>query len=191
MTLLIIGLVLFLGVHSARIVADDLRTALIARHGERAWKGLYSLLSAAGLVLIVYGYGVARAQPVVLWDLQVAGRYAAVALGLVSFVLFTAVYVPGNAFKARLHHPMVLGAKAWALGHLLANGTLADLLLFGAFLVWAALSFRAARARDRSAGTTYAPATARGTLITAVVGLALGLAFMLWLHAPLIGVQPI
>jgi uncharacterized membrane protein len=191
MTLLVVGLLVFLGMHSARIVAEDARNAFIARRGLGVWKGLYTLVSAVGLVLIVIGYGQARAQPVALWDLQLAGRYAGSALALIAFVFFAAVYVPRNAIKARLHHPMVLGTKLWALGHLLANGTLADLVLFGAFLLWSALSFRAARARDRAAGTSYPAGDVTGTLIALVVGLALGLVFMLWLHAPLIGVRPI
>jgi uncharacterized membrane protein len=191
MTLLVFGLLVFLGAHSARIVAEDARNAFIARRGLGVWKGLYTLVSAAGLVLIVIGYGQARAQPVALWDLQLAGRYAGSALALIAFVLFAAVYVPRNAIKARLHHPMVLGTNLWALGHLLANGTLADLLLFGAFLLWSALSFRAASARDRAAGTSYPAGNVVGTLIALVAGLAVGLVFTLWLHAPLIGVRPI
>jgi uncharacterized membrane protein len=193
MTLLLIGLILFLGVHSVRIVADPWRSAMLARLGEGGWKGLYSLASALGLVLIVYGYGQARLAPVDLWVPPLWTRHLAVALTLPAFVLITAAYVPRNAIKARLGHPMLLGTKLWAGAHLLANGRLADVLLFGAFLVWAALAFRHARRRDRSSPAA-APVVASGlvgTAITLVVGLGFGLLFALRLHAPLIGVAPL
>lgn len=190
MTLLVLGLVLFLGVHSVRIVADDWRSAQIARRGEKAWKGLYTLVSIAGFVLIVWGYGQARAEPVVLWQPPLWTRHLASLFVLLAFVLLAAAYVPRNAIKARLHHPMVAGVKLWAFGHLLANGTLADVLLFGGFLVWAVLCFRAARRRDRAAGTAYPPGTAPATALTLVAGVAAWVVFALWLHAWLIGVRP-
>jgi uncharacterized membrane protein len=105
-------------------------------------------------------------------------------------VLIAAVYVPRNSLKARIGHPMVVGVKVWALSHLLANHTLADLLLFGGFLVWAVLCFRAARRRDRAAGTTYPAGTLQGNLLTVVTGVAGWLVFAMWLHGPLIGVRP-
>ena len=163
MTLLITGLLLFLGVHSVRIVADDFRTAQIARLGANGWKGLFALLSIAGFAMIVWGFGLARQQPVLLWATPSWLRHAASLLTLVAFVLVTAAYVPGNAIKGRLHHPMVLGVKLWAFAHLIANNTLADLLLFGGFLLWAVLSFRAAKSRDRAAGTVYPAGTTSGT----------------------------
>jgi len=190
MSILILGLVLFLGAHSARIVAEDARGRFIARRGEKAWKGLYSLLSIAGFALVVWGYGLARQQPVVLWPAQAWARHLASLLTLVAFVLLAAAYVPGNGIKARLHHPMVLGVKLWALAHLLANNTLADLLLFGSFLLWAVFSFRAARARDRAAKTVYPAGTLSATLIAAVVGLLAWAAFAFWAHWAWIGVRP-
>ena len=190
MGLLILGLVVFLGVHSVRIVADGWRTQFIAQRGEGAWKGLYSVLSLAGFALLVWGYGLARQQPVVLWVPPLGMRHAASLLTLIAFVLLAATYVPRNGIKAKLHHPMVLSVKVWALGHLLANGNLADVLLFGGFLVWAALSFKAARGRDRAAGTTYPAGTAAGTAITVVVGLLAWAGFAFWAHGVLIGVRP-
>lgn len=190
MGVLILGLVLFLGAHSARIVAEGWRARVIAQRGENAWKGLYSLVSLIGLVLLVWGYGLARQQPVVLWVPPVATRHVAALLMLVSFILLTAVYVPRNGIKAWLHHPMVLGVKVWAAAHLLSNGNLADVVLFGAFLLWSVLSFRAARARDRAAGTVYPRGDAFATGITAVVGAVLWLVFSMWLHVWLIGVRP-
>jgi uncharacterized membrane protein len=191
MVLLVLGLVLFLGVHSVRIVADGWRTATIARRGEGAWKGLYSLVSVAGLVLIVWGYGLARQEPVLLWTPPRGMNHAAALLTLIAFVLLAATYVPRNHIKARLHHPMVAGVKIWAFAHLISNGTLADVLLFGSFLGWAVLSFAAARRRDRAQGTDYAAGTGGGTVLTLVAGVAAWAVFAFWAHAWLIGVRPL
>jgi uncharacterized membrane protein len=190
MTLLIVGLVLFLGAHSVRIFAEGYRTRMIARLGANGWKGAYSLVSIAGFVLLVWGYGAAREQPLVLWSPPLAMRHLASLLTLAAFVLLAAAYVPGNAIKARVHHPMVLGVKTWALAHLLANQTLADLLLFGAFLLWAVLDFRAARARDRAAGTSYAPGRGVPTIVAIGIGLVAWAAFAFWAHGAWIGVKP-
>lgn len=191
MWFLVLGLVLFLGVHSVRIVADGWRTQALARVGEGPWKGLYSLVSAVGLALIVWGYGLARQQPVVLWVPPLGMRHAAALLTLLAFVLLVAAYVPRNAIKARLHHPMVLGVKVWALAHLLSNGNLADVLLFGSFLLWAVLGFRAARQRDRALGAVYAAGGAAGTAAAVVVGAVAWAGFAFWGHAWLIGVAPL
>ena len=190
MIALIAGLLLFLGVHSTRIVADDWRRGLIERRGEGTWKGVYSLLSIAGFVLLIWGYGQARQQPVVLWPSPTWTRYLAALLVLVSFVLIAAAYVPRNRIKARLHHPMVLGVKVWALAHLLANNTLADLLLFGGFLVWAVFSFRAARRRDREQRTVYPLGTAGGTVAAVFAGIAAWAVFAFWAHEWMFGVRP-
>jgi uncharacterized membrane protein len=190
MTLLILGLVLFLGVHSVRVFADGWRSGVRARMGENTYKGLYSLVSAVGLGLIIWGYGAARAEPVLLWLPPIWTRHLAALLTLPAFVLLVAAYVPGNAIKAKLHHPMVLGVKTWALAHLLSNGMLADLLLFGGFLLWAALSFRAARARDRAAGTVYPPGRAGPTGVAMAVGVVAWAGFAFWAHGALIGVKP-
>jgi uncharacterized membrane protein len=190
MTLLILGLVIFLGVHSSRVFAEDWRSAQRTRMGEKAWKGGYSLASLLGLVLLVWGYGLARQTPVPLWTPSIGLRHLASLLTVVAFVLLAAAYVPRNSIKARIGHPMVAGVKLWALSHLLANHTLADLLLFGGFLVWAVLCFRAARARDRAAGTVYPAGTMQGNLITVGAGLVAWAVFAMWLHAPLIGVKP-
>jgi uncharacterized membrane protein len=190
MTLLVLGLVLFLGIHSSRVVAEGARQRFIAQRGANAWKGMYTVVSVVGLALIVWGYGQARQEPVVLWGSPLWVRHLASLLTLASFVLLAAAYVPRNAIKARLGHPMVLGVKAWALAHLVANNTLADLLLFGGFLLWAVLSFRAARARDRAAGVMAASGQASRTAVTVVAGLLAWAAFAFWAHGAWIGVRP-
>ncbi len=190
MTYLILGLLLFFGTHSIRIVADGWRAAQLARLGEPRWKGLYSLASAVGLGLVVWGYGLARAEPVALWDPPAWTRHAAALLTLPAFFLIAAAYVPGNRIKAAVGHPMVAGVKVWALSHLVSNGTLADVLLFGAFLVWAALDLRSARRRDRAAGIRYPEGTAARDSLTIAIGLAAWALFAGVLHAWLIGVRP-
>jgi uncharacterized membrane protein len=190
MEMLIAGLVVFLGVHSLRMVAGGWRERMQSALGAGAWKGLYSLLSLLGLALIVWGFDMAREQPVVLWSPPAGLRHAASLLTLVAFVLLAAAYVPGNGIKARLHHPMVLGVKAWALAHLLSTGMLAHLLLFGSFLVWSVFNFSASRRRDRREGVQYAPARLPATAITVVLGIAAWAAFSFGLHGLLIGVKP-
>ena len=185
-----LGLLIFLGVHSVRIVADPWRTRMLARLGEGAWKGSYALLSALGFALIVWGYAQARQQPLALWPPQGWARHLAGLLTLIAFVLVTAAYVPGNGVKARLHHPMVLGVKVWALAHLMANHTLADLLLFGGFLLWAVLCFRSARRRDAAAGTVYPPGQASRTVVTVVAGTVAWAVFAMVVHAAWLGVRP-
>jgi uncharacterized membrane protein len=186
----VVGLVLFLGMHSSRVFAEPARGRFIAQRGEMAWKGVYSVVSLFGLVLIVVGYGAAREAPVLLWSPPTAMRHIAALLTLIAFVLLAAAYVPRNALKARLHHPMVLGVKIWAFAHLVANQFLHDVLLFGGFLVWAVLSFRAARQRDRAAGTVYPAGTMAGTLATVVVGVIAWAVFAFWAHGALFGVRP-
>lgn len=190
MPYLIGGLVIFLGVHSVRIVADGWRTKTLARMGEGTYKGIYSALSLLGFALIIYGFGLARETPVVLWTPPVGMRHASSLLTLVAFILLTAAYVPHNGIKARLHHPMVLGVKFWALAHLLSNGNLAHVLLFGAFLAWSVLDFIASRRRDRAMGTQYAAATLPATALTVAAGGLAWMAFTLYLHGWLIGVRP-
>ncbi len=188
MTLLILGLILFIGIHSIRIGADEWRNTQIARFGKTIWKVGYSIVSIVGIVLIVLGFGMARQDPIFLWIPPAGMRHLAALFVLIAFILIAAAYVPRNHMRARLHHSMVLGIQAWALGHLLANGTLADVILFGSFLIWASLSFKAARQRDQVNGASYGLGTITGTSISIVVGFIVWLAFVLKLHTLLIGV---
>jgi uncharacterized membrane protein len=190
MAALVLGLVLFLGVHSVRIVGEGWRTATMESFGEKEYKLLYSVLSIAGFVLLVWGYGLARQQPAVLWaPPPVWVRHVASLLTLVAFVLLAAAYVPGNQIKAKLRHPMVLGVKVWAFAHLIANNTLADLVLFGSFLLWAVLDFRSARKRDSTLVTVLDGTPAR-TVVTVVVGGVAWAVFAFWAHRVVIGVSP-
>lgn len=190
MLYLILGLVLFLGIHSTRIFADPWRTRQIERFGKNGWKGIYTLISLTGFVLIIWGYGEARTAPVDLYNPPVWTRHLAALLTLPAFVLLIAGQVPGNHFKARVGHPMYLGTKFWALAHLLANGRLADVLLFGGFLVWAVAGFVVSRKRDKANGVVYAPGQASRTVIATVVGVGAWVGFAMWAHAAWIGVRP-
>jgi uncharacterized membrane protein len=190
MVALIAGMILFLGVHSVRIVADDWRTRQIALRGERAWKGIYSIASLAGFVLLVWGFGQARSEPVVLWIAPVWTRHLAALLTLPAFVLIAAGNMPGTRIKAKVGHPMVAGVKLWAFAHLLANGRLADVVLFGGFLAWAVVDFIASRRRDRVAGVRYPAGSAAGDVRAVVVGVVGWALFAFLLHGWLIGVKP-
>lgn len=190
MLLLLLGLVLFLGVHSVRIVAEGWRNAQRARLGANTYKGLYSLVSAAGLVLIVWGFGAARGDSAQIWLPPGWLRHVAALLVAVSFVLVTAAYVPANRIKAKLHHPMILGVKTWAVAHLLANGRVVDVVLFGAFLAWAVIDFSDSRRRDRASGTIYPPGRLGPTVVAIVTGLVAWAVFGQYLHGWLFGVRP-
>ena len=189
MLMLIFGLVLFLGVHSLAIVAPGWRAAQIARRGEKTWKGIYAIVSLAGFVLLVYGYGQARLSPLVLYTPPAAMRHLALLLMLPVFVLLFASSLPGR-IRTATRHPMLLATKLWATAHLLANGTLADVLLFGGFLAWAVADRISLKHRATSAG----PAAAGKPLndvIAVAGGLALYVVFLLWGHRWLIGVSPL
>lgn len=190
MTILILGLILFLGLHSIRIFAEDWRNATRARIGLIAWRILYSLISLTGFLLIVWGYSLSREAPIVIWTPPPATRHIAALLAVIAFVFMAAAYIPRNGIKAKIHHPMTLGVKTWALAHLIANGTLHDILLFGGFLAWAILLFRASRKRDAALGTNYPAGNGGATALTILAGVIGAGVFAMWLHAPLIGVRP-
>ena len=191
MTYLILGLIIFVGAHSLRIFADGWRSQMVARLGEMPWKGLNSVISLVGFVLIVMGYGLARQAPVILWQPPFWISHLVSLLMLIAFILLIAAYVPGNGIKAKIGHPMVVSVKIWAFSHLLANGNLADLILFGVLLIWAVLSFRAARQRDQREGVVRPKGKLLSTLITVVVGAGVWVWFVFQGHAWLIGVRPL
>ncbi len=191
MTFLVLGLVVFLGTHSLRMLAGEWRSAQVARLGEQKWKGLVSLVAIAGFVLLVWGFGQARMATVVVWDPPAWTRGAASLLLLPAFVLIVAGNVRGTRMKAAVGHPMVLGTLLWALAHLMATRTLADVVLFGSFLAWALVDFVAARRRDRAAGTVYPPGSLGRDALVVAIGAVAWAVFGYWLHGWLIGVRPI
>ena len=186
MTLLILGLLIFLGVHSVSIVAPGWRDAQAARLGEMGWKGTYTVLAIVGFALLVYGYGQARQAPVVLYTPPAALRHVALLLMLPVFVLLLAAYLPGR-IKSAAKHPMLLATKLWATAHLLANGNLADVLLFGGFLAWA-VADRISMKRRVARPVPGAPAGRLNDVIAVVGGLALYGLFVKVGHVWLIGV---
>ena len=190
MTPLIAGLVLFLGLHSVRIVADPWRESVIARIGRNPWRAVYSIVSLAGFALLVWGYGQARLDPVVVWSPPAWTRHVTSLLVLPAFVLIVAGNMRGTRIKAAVGHPMLLGTKLWAAAHLVSNGMLADIVLFGSFLVWAIVDYASSRRRDRAAGTVYPPGTSGRDATAIAIGTAAWFVFGFWLHAPLIGVRP-
>ena len=190
MTYLILGLILFLGIHSVRIFANGFRARSIERIGPNAWKGIYTLVSLAGFALLCYGYGLSRGEPGVIWNPPTWTRHVTALFMLVSFILLAAAYVKGNRIKARVGHPMVLGVKVWAFAHLLSNGRTGDVVLFGAFLAWAVADYISSRRRDRAAGTVYITLGASRDAIVVVAGIVGYVVFALWLHFWLIGVKP-
>jgi len=188
MELLVVGLLLFFGVHSVAILAPRWRATMVARLGEGPWKGLYALLSAVGFVLLVIGYSHARAAASVLYVPPHALRYLSFILLLPVFPLLLAAYLPGT-IQRRSRHPMLAAVKLWATAHLLAIGTLPDVLLFGSFLAWAIVDRLSVK--DRAPKPPRAIPARHGDLIAIVIGLALYVLFLLKLHALLIGVAPL
>jgi uncharacterized membrane protein len=192
MLVFIVGLVLFLGIHSVSIVAPRWRAATVARLGEKPWKGIYSLAAGVGLAALIVGYGMARREAVVLYTPPAALRHLALVVMLPVFPLFFAAYFPGR-IRTAAKHPMLLAVKLWAAAHLLANGTLADVLLFGAFLAWAvadriSVKRRAvAEAHDAPA----APVRPYNDAIAVGAGLAVYVGLVFWAHRWLIGVSPL
>jgi uncharacterized membrane protein len=187
--LFLAGLVLFLGVHSTAIVAPAWRNAQVAQRGEAAWKGVYAIASIASFALMVYGYGLARQAPILLWSPPPALRHVALLLLLPVFVLLMASGLPGR-IQAVTKHPMLLAVKLWATAHLLANGTLNDVILFGAFLAWA-VADRISLKRRQAPVAARGKASTTNDLIALAAGLVLYVAFLFWGHRWLIGVSPL
>lgn len=190
MPLLIAGLVIFLGMHSVHMLMPGFRERMVARIGLLPWKGIHSLVSIIGFVLIVVGFGAARAHPQLLYTPLPWLRHLNALFMLLAFVLVVAAYVPRNHLKQKLGHPMLLGVKLWAFGHLLATGYLHDVVLFGAFLIWAVADFAVSRRRDRQAGTVYPRGMLAFDALAVAAGIAAWAIFAFLLHVPLIGRNP-
>lgn len=190
MVVLIVGLILFLGMHSVQIAAPGVRERIIGRSGAGAWMWPYTALSAIGLVLIIAGYGLARQEAPVLYHPPVELRHLALIAMLPVFPLLLATYIKGG-IRQTLGHPMLIATMFWGTAHLMANGSLADFLLFGSFLLWAALDWRSLVRREAPASTGGAPRWGRNDVIAIAGGLALYAAFIGGLHALAFGVSPI
>ncbi len=182
---LLLGLLIFLSLHSISIVAEGWRDRMVERIGEFPWKGLYSIVSIFGFVLIVSGYGLARQDPVFVYTSPQWLRITAMFLLLPVFPLLLTAYLPGR-LRSVIEHPTLLATQIWAVAHLLANGKLADLVLFGSFLVWSVLDQLSMRTRV-SRPIARAAASGRNDVISIVGGLAIYYAFVMWLHVRLIG----
>lgn len=189
MGIFLVGLVLFLGIHTVAIAAPHWREGQVARLGAGPWKGLYAGIAAIGLGLLIYGYSVARQAPIVLYTPPAGLRHIAWLLMLPVFPLLIATYLPGR-IKVATKHPMLLAVKLWATAHLLANGTLVDVLLFGGFLVWA-VADRISVERRTPGNAPGAVAWSRNDAIALIVGLALYAVFVLGAHQWLFGVSPL
>jgi uncharacterized membrane protein len=190
MSLLVVGLILFLGIHSVSIVAPAWRDAQVDRRGERVWKGTYALVSLVGLLLLIYGYGLARQTPVVLYAPPPGLRHVALLLMLPVFPLLFAAYLPGR-IQRTVKHPMLLAVALWATAHLLGNGTLADVLLFGAFLVWAVADWISVQRRAVPRRVPGAPPGALNDIVALAGGLVVYAAFLWRAHIWLTGVSPL
>lgn len=186
MTILILGLVVFLGIHSVRIIAAPLRDAQFAANAKR-WKGLYSLIAGLGFVLIILGWIAARPAAPQLYDPPTWGRHAAMGLVWIAFILLAGSNGPVGRIKATVRHPMLLGVIFWSAGHLLTNGDQASVVLFGAFLAWAILDLISAVNRKEPAPVVTKPIA---DLIAVVAGTVLYAVFVLFLHRLLFGVSP-
>lgn len=192
MLLLVFGLAVFLGIHSLQIFAPALRQQGVTRWGTWGFKAVYAAVSLLGFYLLVQGYGQTRLDPVVLWSPPRGLQTGTILLMWVAMIFLVATYIPANHIKAKLRHPMTLSVKVWALSHLLINGNLADVVLFGGFLVWSVLAFSAARKRDRQSLHSAPVGKWLGTGVTVVAGTGLWAAFFMGgLHVWLIGVMPL
>ena len=189
MLVLVLGLVLFLGAHSVRIVAPGWREAVMERRGKRGWLLPYTAISLVGLVLIVWGYGMARLDPVLLYTPAAGLRHVALLLLLPVFPLLIAAYVAGH-MKAKLGHPMLIATILWGTAHLMANGRLSDVLLFGGVALWAAIDWASVLGRAGGPSALQAPAL-KNDAIAVAGGLVIYAAFVGGLHVWLFGVSPL
>jgi uncharacterized membrane protein len=186
MTRLILGLVIFFGVHSISWLALGWRNRAAERLGTRTWQTLYSIAALLGFYLLVNGYDAARVSASVLYLPPASLGVIAALLMLPVFVLALASVLPGR-IQARARHPLLLATLLWAAAHLLTNGSVADLLLFGSFLLWGVAVLLSLERRPARRKITL-PTSMANDAIAVVGGLALYAIFIVWLHALWIGV---
>ncbi|MBB3315753.1 putative membrane protein [Rhizobium sp. BK181] len=192
MALLIVGIIIFLGLHLIRVIAPGLRQSMIDRLGENGWKGVYSVLSILSLILLIYGFGHARQVTGVLYTPPVWMAHIAVTLMLIALICLVASLLPAGRIAVKTKHPMVLSVKIWAFAHLLANGETSSVLLFAAFLAWGVILRIALKRRERAGELTLRPfVSGKYDLYAAIIGVVVWALITFKLHELLIGVAPI
>lgn len=192
MAILVLGLVIFLGIHLVRVVAPGFRVRVIESRGKGTWMAIYAVVSLVGLALVIYGFGEARGETGMLYDPPVFLRHIALPLMLLAFVVLAAGFLPAGRIAVAVKHPQILAIKIWALAHLLANGETGSVLLFGSFLAWAVVLRIGLKRRER-VGETVLPVfkSARHDVLAILIGLAAYVLFIWQLHEWLFGVAPI
>lgn len=192
MAILVLGIIIFLGMHLVRVVAPGFRAGIIESRGKGTWMGLYTIVSLVGLCLIIYGFGQARGETGMLYDPPIFLRHIALLLMLVAFIVLAAGFLPAGRIAVAVKHPQVLSIKIWALAHLLANGETSSVLLFGSFLAWAVILRISLKRRER-AGEKVLPVfrSTRNDVLAVLIGLVAFVLFVWKLHELLIGVQPV
>ena len=189
MTMLIVGLLIFLGAHSVGIFAPGWRRQMLDGPSAGLYKGGIAVASLVGFVVLIWGYGEARmSYPPVLYNPPTPLKHTSLLLMLPVFPMLLATYLPGR-IKATLKHPMLVAVKTWALAHLMSNGTLADVLLFGSFLAWGVIDRIAIKRRGDNVAPEPGPVI--NDVIAVVIGLGLYVAFIFGIHQYLFGVAPI
>ncbi|KSV78343.1 MULTISPECIES: NnrU family protein [Sinorhizobium/Ensifer group] len=192
MAILVLGIIIFLGMHLIRVVAPGFRAGIIESRGKGTWMGIYAILSLIGLCLIIYGFGQARGETGMLYNPPVFLRHIALLLMLFAFVFLAAGFLPAGRIAVAVKHPQILSIKTWALAHLLANGETSSVLLFGSFLAWAVILRISLKRRER-AGERVLPVFKSSTndVLAIVIGLVAYGLFVWKLHEWLIGVAPV
>lgn len=191
MTLLIIGIALFLGIHSTRIFFEPIRVWAINTFGAGAWRAIYTILSVVGLILVVVGFRPAEASAGVVWVPYFAFLHVSALMTLLAFIFVASAYLPAGRIKANLKHPMTFGVAIWAVAHLLINGMSHEVLLFGSFLIWSILVLIAALRRDRQMKLLFIAGPVRNDLLAIVIGTAVWAVFAFYAHEWLFGIAPL
>ena len=190
MVWLILGLIGFIGSHMVRVVADDWRTRTRERIGAQRYKQAYSLVSVVSFALMVWGYGLARHYSPVLWTATLVWYHVTAALMLLSMVCLAGFHIKRSHLSVKLHHPMLWSVVLLCAAHLLVNGRIVDVLLFGSLLAWSVVDLVSNYQRDVRDQVAYPEPTVRATVINLVLGLVFYGVFAVYLHDPLIGVYP-
>jgi len=186
MTYLILGLVLFISIHLTRILAPQLRDGAIAKMGDGPWKGVYSIISILGIYVMTLGFGSVKLDYPELYDPPAFLKHIMMLLVLISFILMAAGNLKAGYIQAKVKHPMLIAFKTWAFAHLLVNGDMASVILFGSLLAWAVFTLIAVKKRggEPPVATSFMP-----DIISVVIGVVAWFVFAVYLHPWLIGVS--